>query len=114
MILEKVYRSVEPEITVLELKGKLNAGNTLLSLENEVRKLVEQKPTKFVVDISGLEYLDSAGIGALLAFSSATAAGGGKMVLAGAKGRIRNLLSMTQVDRIMNLADSADAACQAF
>jgi anti-anti-sigma factor len=114
MILDKSYRTVEPEITVLELRGKLNAGNTLLSLENEVKNLVEPKATKFVVDISGLEYLDSAGIGALLAFSSATSTGGGKMILAGAQGRILKLLEMTQVNRIMTMADSADEACKGF
>jgi anti-sigma B factor antagonist len=114
MILEKNYRTAEPDITVLELTGRLSAGNSLLSLENELRNLVGPKATKLVIDVGGLEYLDSAGVGALLAISGATATAGGRMILAGAGGRIRDVLELTQVNRIITIADSADAACRQF
>jgi anti-anti-sigma regulatory factor len=55
MITETKTRRVDPDITILEISGRLNLGNSLLSIESALRRLVEEGVRKLVVDIAGLQ-----------------------------------------------------------
>ncbi len=41
MITQATSRQVEPDITVVTITGRLNLGNTLMSLENDLRKQIQ-------------------------------------------------------------------------
>ena len=77
MITQATSRQVEPDITVVTITGRLNLGNTLMSLENDLRKQIQNGARKIAFDLTGLDYIDSAGIGMLVGISRAGGAGGG-------------------------------------
>lgn len=63
-----------------------------------------------VVDIAAVEFVDSAGLGALLATLRRTTALGGRLAVVGASEQARRLLTMTGVNRVVSLhATLADA-----
>jgi len=112
MILQTNYRTLESGVVVLELQGKLTAGTTLTMLELELKKLVGAQATKLVVDMSGLSYLDSAGVGMLMASFGAARSAGGNMAVAVPQGRVRTTLELTHVDRVLPMTESVDRACE--
>src|SRR5215467_250459 len=59
-------RLVEPDVTVVELTGHLNLGNSLIGIEAAIKRLIDEGARKVVIDASGLNYVDSAGIGMLV------------------------------------------------
>jgi anti-sigma B factor antagonist len=83
MITETRTLHVAPDITVVEISGRLNLGNSLLSIETSIRRLVEQGARKLVVDLTGLNYIDSSGIGMLVTSSGQLEQSGGRMRIAG-------------------------------
>src|SRR5689334_25267712 len=103
-------RQEEPNVTVVELTGHLNRGNELMSLENSVKRLIEESARKLVFNVTRLEYIDSAGIGMRVACNGQIERAGGHMRVAGAQGTVAKAFEIVHMDRITSLdADVASA-----
>jgi len=107
---ESKIRRIEPDITVVEISGRLALGNVLVSLEYSVRRLIEEGARKVIVDLTGLDNLDSAGIGVLVACSGLMEQSGGRMRLAGAHGSVAKAFNIVHMDRIAALDPDLEAA----
>ena len=105
-------RRVEPDLTVVELTGHLNLGNELMSLETAVKRLIEEGARKLVIDVTQLEYIDSAGIGMLVGCNGQMDRAGGKMRVAGAQGAVAKAFGIVHMDRITSLDVDVDTACR--
>jgi anti-sigma B factor antagonist len=103
-------RQVEPDVTVVELTGHLNLGNELMSLEAAVKRVIQEGARKLVIDVTRLEYIDSAGIGMLVGCNGQMDRAGGKMRVAGAQGAVSKSFEVVHMDRIMSLDADADSA----
>ena len=112
MILEKSIRQIEPDITVIELRGRLTLGNLLREAEDSVKKLVNSGAgaKTNALDLSGIAFMDSAGIGMLVACNSAAETAGSQFRVAGANARIQQALQITHVDRVLALHKDMDSA----
>ena len=107
-------RKVEPDLTVVELSGHLNLGNELMSVENAVKRLIDEGARKLVIDVTRLDYIDSAGIGMLVACNGQMDRAGGKMRVAGAQGTVAKSFEVVHMDRITSLDTDVDAACRSL
>ena len=103
-------RKVEPDVTVVELTGHLNLGNELMSVENAVKRVIDEGSRKLVIDVAKLDYIDSAGIGMLVACNGQMDRVGGKMRVAGAQGTVAKSFEVVHMDRITSLDADVDAA----
>ena len=61
-----------------------------------------------IVDLSPVAFIDSTGIGALLAARRRAQNLGGDLVLVGASSRVRRVLRLTQVERVLTCYDRID------
>jgi anti-sigma B factor antagonist len=107
---ESKIRRIEPDITVVEISGRLALGNVLVSLEYSVRRLIEEGARKLIVDLTGLDNLDSAGIGVLVACSGLMDHSGGKLRVAGAHGSVARAFEIVHMDRIVTLDPDVETA----
>jgi anti-sigma B factor antagonist len=105
-------RQVEPNVTVVELTGHLNLGNELMSIENAVKRLIADGARKLVIDVTRLDYIDSAGIGMLVGCNGQMDRAGGKMRVAGAQGTVAKSFAVVHMDRITSLDADVDAAME--
>jgi anti-sigma B factor antagonist len=103
-------RKVEPDLTVVELTGHLNLGNELMSVENAVKRAIDEGARKLVIDVTRLDYIDSAGIGMLVACNGQIERAGGKMRVAGAQGTVAKAFEIVHMDRITSLDGDIDSA----
>jgi anti-anti-sigma factor len=113
VITETRTHTIEPDITVFEISGRLNLGNLLMSVENAIRGLIDGGARKMVIDLAGLNAIDSAGIGMLVGCNGHMDNSGGKMRLAGAQGAVAKVFAMVHMDRIVPMdANLAEAGAQ--
>src|SRR5215470_8142067 len=91
---------------VIIVSGRLILGGETEMLEAAVERLIAGSQKTIVLDIAALDYMDSAGVGMLVACLTTTKKAGGTLKVAGANPRIRRILSMTGVDSLMSLYDS--------
>ncbi|HMH15036.1 MAG TPA: STAS domain-containing protein [Edaphobacter sp.] len=98
-----------PGVVVMTLSGPLTLRN-MFEFQNE---LATNKPPMMVFDLSGVPYMDSAGIGVLINYYVAAEKHGRRMALAGANERISALLELTKVQNLLrSFATAAEAVEQ--
>jgi len=86
-------------------------GKEVDRLETTVTGMVGSGARKFVFDLAGLDYADSAGIGTFVACLTQIKKSGGEMRVAGANQRVSRLFQMTGVDHLLAMYPSvAEAA----
>jgi anti-sigma B factor antagonist len=112
LITETKTRRVEPDITVFEISGRLNLGNLLLSVESAIRAIVDGGARKLVIDLTGLNSIDSSGIGTLVNCGGQVDHLGGQMRLAGAHGSVAKVFETIHIDRIIPLDADVALACE--
>ena len=105
-------RQVEPGLTVVELTGHLHVGNELMTVEASVKGVIDEGARKLVIDVAGLDYIDSAGIGMLVACNGRIEKAGGKMRVSGAQGSVAKTFEVVHMDRITSLDPDLDSACR--
>jgi anti-sigma B factor antagonist len=93
-------------IETLRLKGPL----TLATLF-EFQAATKLDPTaKLIIDLGGVPYVDSAGLGAVLSFHAACRRTNRKYALVGMTPRVYTMFSASKVDRLVQLCPSVGEA----
>jgi anti-sigma B factor antagonist len=104
-------KQLDSGVTVVAVSGRLVLGKEVERLETAVTTLLAQGERKFVVDLSALDYADSAGIGTFVSCLTQIKKSGGEMRVAAANQRVNRLFQLTGVDHLMPLyATVAEAA----
>jgi anti-sigma B factor antagonist len=94
---------------VVRLEGRLDA---LAAEETRARleALVADRPARLLVDMAGVPFVDSSGLGALVAVLKAARRSGGEMALVSPQAQTRKLLTLTTLSRVLPIVDSPDTA----
>ena len=114
MAIRYELRQQEPDITVASLTGQLNLGNRLAEFEHNIKQLITEGTRKIILDLTGLTYIDSAGLGMVAACAGVIFKAGGKLVVVSPGGRITQMFEITRLNRVIELYPDFDAACAAF
>ncbi len=113
MLLQIEERQLESGITQIELSGKLALGRESQRLESIAGQIAGKGTPKVVLDLTKLDYIDSAGIGMLALVSGRIKEAGGKLATVVAEGRVLDLLKVTQVDTLLNVNGTVESAVAA-
>lgn len=103
---------IEPGIVVVELTGSI-----LLWPEGQIdtlKDLLEQNEKKFVLDLSGVEHMDSSGAELMFECFDAVKKAGGELRFASPKPRVARLFQVTKLDTILPVFPTMAAACESF
>ena len=113
-MLEIQTRQLDPDITVLDIKGRITLGGDSKQLEWAVEKLISEGKKKIVLDLSGVTSLDSTGIGIIVMSAGRIKKAGGELRVTGATAHIEDVLKMTNVDQLVGLHATIAAATASF
>jgi anti-sigma B factor antagonist len=114
MLLQIEERRIEPDITAVELAGRLALGRESQRIEQLVDELAKRGVMKVVLDMSKVEYIDSAGIGLVALAAGKLREARGRVVVVAPEGKVRSLLQLTQIDSIVTICPTLEAARAAF
>ena len=107
---ERVVNSV----TILDLKGKLILGEGDEMLRDKVNSLVHQGRKNILLNLEGVPYIDSAGLGEVVRTYTTVSRQGGKLKLLHLTKRIQDLLSITKLLTVFETYDSEPEALKSF
>ena len=102
------------DITILTVIGDLVIGEPETAFKKTVTRLLEDGRVNFLVDLSGVGFLDSSGLGALVRALTQSQKEGGQTKLLNAGPQIRKLLQMTKLDSVFEIHDDMEAAVSSF
>lgn len=97
------------DVVVISIQGELDlyvAGD----LRDRLADVSDTRPSRLVLDLSGVTFVDSMGLGVLLGASKRVRAEGGELRIAGPNDDLRRLFEITLLDRVFEIdASRADA-----
>ena len=99
------------DMCLVKMEGRFVTGYDKDFLPRKAAELTAGHPAKMIVDMSDVLYIDSTGIGFLIAlFSAVSGNGSGRFGLAGPNGRVREVLDLTKLSSIIPVYPSLEAA----
>jgi anti-sigma B factor antagonist len=108
------FRQEEHGVTAAILTGQLNLGNRLMDFEHQLKQRIEEGSRKIVLDLSGLTYIDSAGLGMVATCAGIMSKAGGKLVVVLAGGKIAQMFQLTRLDQVIGIYPDFRSACAAI
>jgi anti-sigma B factor antagonist len=115
--------SIRPQgdVRILVFKEGLDEGHSpdlrggrLTGLSQAVKGLLDQGCRQFVVDLGAVTFVDSAGLGELIACRKRTVREGGDIRLLHATGKLRERLEMLHLTRLFGIFDDESEALASF
>jgi len=93
----------------VDLKGAID-GNSLQDLQDFVEQLYEAETEWFIVDMSGIKYVNSTGLGSLVKYADQFKSRGGGMVLFSVPPKVKVIIKMLGLDSFFPIANSLEDA----
>lgn len=101
-------------VTVLDLEGALTIGDGALRLKDRIDSLVLQERTSIVLNLAGIRYVDSEGLGQLVGCYTSLAKTPGGLKLLNVGARTMTLLRITRLNTILETFESEDDVVSSF
>jgi anti-sigma B factor antagonist len=107
--IEEKYNAV-----VLELKGKLMGGPFMQEMNETLHRLIDEGKKNVVVDLGGVTFVSSSGIGILISGYTTMTNSGGNLKIANTSDKVRGLLSITKLDSIFEHYTTVEEALKSY
>ena len=108
-----VTQELRSGILVLRLlEPRLDSAKAPM-LRDELLRRIEEGQSRIVLDLSATEFMDSSGLGALVAGLKRLGSRGG-LTIVGAHGAVQRLFQLTRMDKVFALHPTIDAAVAAM
>jgi anti-sigma B factor antagonist len=102
------------EVTILDVTGKMTLGEGDEILKDKVHSLSLQGRKKIILNLAGVPYIDSAGLGEIVRTYTTVSRDGGSLKLLGLTKRITDLLSITKLLTVFETYDNEADAVRSF
>jgi anti-sigma B factor antagonist len=111
----QLEQRVAGDVAIVKVVGDitLNKGGDVL-LKDKVQSLIQQGHKNLLIDLSGVSYVDSAGLGELVQAYATAKNRGGALKLLGVTKRLRDLLVVTKLLTVFDTFDSEAEALASF
>lgn len=102
------------DVTILDLKGKMTLGEGDELLKDKINSLLAAGRKKLLLNLEGVPYIDSAGLGEVVRTYTTVSRQGGSLKLLNLTKRIEDLLSITKLLTVFETYDSETEAVQSY
>jgi anti-sigma B factor antagonist len=102
------------DVTILDLSGDVRIGEGAISLRDSIRNLADQGKKNVLLNLAGVKYMDSTGVGELIANYTTVKRQGGQLKLLNLTDRIQNLLVITKLLTVFDSYDNEADALKSF
>jgi anti-sigma B factor antagonist len=102
------------DVTILDMNGKITIGEGSVALRTAVRRLLEEGKKKILLNLAGVGYIDSSGIGELVSSYTAIGKENGQLKLLNLTQKLEDLLTITKLLTVFDVYDSEEEALSSF
>ena len=109
-----IKEKLDGDVAILSVSGNLMGGPETTSVHERVRDIVGKGHKKLVIDLAGVKWINSSGLGVLMGSMTTMKNAEGEMKLANVSDRIQSLFMITKLITIFETFDSTDKAVGSF
>ena len=101
------------DVEVLRLEGRLDASSAK-DIKEKVALLTKENRVKLVIDMGGIDFIDSSGLGSLVSSLRSVNKLGGDIKISALQNQVRAIFELTRLHRIFGIFDDSNAAAESF
>jgi anti-sigma B factor antagonist len=102
------------DVTVLDMSGKITIGEGSVALRTAIRRLLEEGKKRILLNLAGVSYIDSSGIGELVSSFTAINNQGGQLKLLNLTQKLQDLLTITKLLTVFDVYEKEAEALNSF
>ena len=116
---------LDPESTTLQVSSRIQGEAQVVSpvgdidltaspvFRSELKKVLDQRPTRIIVDLTGVQYMDSSGVATLVEAMQISRRGKIRLVLCCLQDRVQSIFEIAKLEMVFTIVASVDAAMTA-
>lgn len=104
----------EPAVTILSLEGNITLGEASGGLRDAVRQAIQSGATNLLIDLGGVNYIDSAGLGELVGAYHTAQGKNVTMKLLNLQKKVEGLMQVTRLITVFEVFENEIEAVQSF
>ncbi|MGH9841136.1 MAG: STAS domain-containing protein [Blastocatellia bacterium] len=102
------------DVVILEMFGRITIGEGSVQMRDAVSQLLDAGRNKIILNLGGVTYMDSSGIGELVSRYTTTKNTGGRLKLLSLTKKIKDLLMITKLLTVFEIYEDEQAALDSF
>jgi anti-sigma B factor antagonist len=102
------------DVTILDLDGKVTIGEGSVALRTTIRRLLGEGKGKILLNLAGVGYVDSSGIGEFVSSFTAVKKEGGTLKLLNLTQKIQDLLAITKLLTVFDVFENEGEALASY
>lgn len=102
------------DVTVVDLKGRIVLGEESAAVRELIMNLLSEGHTKILLNLANVDYIDSSGLGMLVSSVASVRKASGEMKLVNLNDKVDDLMEVTRLYTVFDIADDEDAAVKSF
>jgi anti-sigma B factor antagonist len=110
----KIANREVDHITIVDLHGRIVLGDETDILRRHIRELIAAGKKKIILNLAGVDYIDSAGVGELVAGFTAVRNSGGELKLLNLTKKVHDVLNVTKLYTVFDIKDDEFKAVKSF
>jgi anti-sigma B factor antagonist len=110
----KIKERIENHVAILTVNGNMMGGPETTALHEYVKGLIKDGIHKIVINLSGVKWMNSSGLGVLMACHSTAQAAGGDLRLSNVTEKVESLFMITKLVRIFQTFENEERAVSSF
>jgi anti-anti-sigma factor len=109
-----ITRRGQEGISILELRGRLTFGPEDIAFNDEIRHAIAARRVRLVIDLGGVDKIDSAGLGTLLYARAELRRAGGGLALAKLRPNHLHTLLVAKLETVFDIFETDVDAINSF
>jgi anti-sigma B factor antagonist len=101
-------------VEVVQINGRIELGEGSSAVREVVRDLIAKGRKQILLNLADVDYIDSAGLGALVSAFTSVRNEGGELKLVYLTKKVEDLLQMTRLYTVFEVFDDETAALNSF
>ncbi len=110
----QIKEKIDNDVAILTFKGDLLGEPDTTKIREKIHSLLEDNVKHVIIDLGGVNYMNSSGIGTLIAALTTMKNGGGALRLANVGGKVQNLFVVTQLVKVFDTYETVDRALASY
>jgi anti-sigma B factor antagonist len=102
------------DVVVLDMDGNMRIGESGVVFHTTIRRLLEEGQRKILLNLAGISYIDSSGLGELIASHNVLKKNDGQVKLLHLTKRVRELMVITKLLTVFDVYESEAEALDSF
>ncbi len=101
-------------VTIVDISGRIELGEESAAVRDRIGALLSAGNKKILLNLAGVDYIDSSGLGALVSSFTSVRKQGGELKLLNLTDKVSDLMQVTKLYTVFDISNDEAAAVKSF